>query len=158
MKHKVLLVEDDKMTVKVLSVRLKAKGYEVIVAFDAVMALAQAKEHKPDVILYNSGGALVAMDGRLIGINTALFSRSGESNGLGFAIPSNMVGAVLKAALSGGRLVRHWFGARGRVVDVDVAESLGLQRPGGVVIEEIYAGGPADYAGIRPGDVILKVN
>ena len=106
----------------------------------------------------NSGGALVAMDGRLIGINTALFSRSGESNGIGFAIPSNMVNAVLKAALSDGMLVRHWFGARGRVVDVDVAESLGLQRPGGVVIEEIYAGGPADYAGIRPGDVILKVN
>ncbi len=106
----------------------------------------------------NSGGALVAMDGRLIGINTALFSRSGENNGLGFAIPSNMVNAVLKAALSDGRLVRHWFGARGRVVDVDVAESLGLQRPGGVVIEDIYAGSPADYADIQPGDVILKVN
>ena len=106
----------------------------------------------------NSGGALVAMDGRLIGVNTAIFSRSGENNGLGFAIPSNMVGAVLKAALSDGTLVRHWFGARGRVVDVDVAESLGLQRPGGVAVEDIYAGSPADLADIRPGDVILKVN
>jgi serine protease Do len=106
----------------------------------------------------NSGGALVAMDGRLIGVNTAIFSRSGENNGLGFAIPSNMVGAVLKAALSNGTMVRHWLGARGRVADVDVAESLGLQRPGGVVVEDIYANSPADYSDIRPGDVILKVN
>ncbi|WP_417321105.1 DegQ family serine endoprotease [Emcibacter sp.] len=106
----------------------------------------------------NSGGALVGMDGRLLGINTAIFSRSGGSNGIGFAIPANMVNFVLSSALADGKLVRPWFGANGQAVTSEIAESLGLDRPGGVLVDNIYPGGPAEKAGIEQGDVILSVD
>ncbi|VAW07453.1 Serine protease precursor MucD/AlgY associated with sigma factor RpoE [hydrothermal vent metagenome] len=106
----------------------------------------------------NSGGALVGMDGELIGINTAIFSRSGGSNGIGFAIPANMVKYVVSSAVSDGRLVRPWFGGGGQAVTSDIAESLGFDRPGGVLVDDVYPGGPADRAGLKQGDVILRID
>jgi len=106
----------------------------------------------------NSGGALVTMDGRLIGINTAIYSRSGGSVGIGFAIPANMVRTVVDSARSGTALVRAWAGVAGQDLTSELAEGLRLDRPGGVVISDVYQGGPADRAGIGPGDVIVTVN
>jgi serine protease Do len=105
----------------------------------------------------NSGGALVTLDGKLLGINTAIYSRSGGSIGIGFAIPANMVRTVVASAQNGGGVVRPWIGLTGQTVDADLAEGLGLDRPGGVVVTRVYDGGPADQAGIRKGDVILAV-
>ena len=106
----------------------------------------------------NSGGALIGMNGELIGINTAIFSRSGGSNGIGFAIPANMVQHVVSSALMGGGLVRPWFGGGGQAVTSDIAESLGFDRPGGVLVDDIYPDGPADKAGLEQGDVILSID
>jgi serine protease Do len=106
----------------------------------------------------NSGGALVTMDGRLIGINTAIYSRSGGSVGIGFAIPANMVRTVVESARSGHALVRAWSGLAGQDLTSELAEGLRLDRPGGVVISDIYEDGPADRAGIAPGDVVVAVN
>ena len=106
----------------------------------------------------NSGGALVAMDGRLVGINTAIYTRDGGSIGIGFAIPANMVRVVVGAAASGGRFVRPWLGAAGQTVTADIASSLGLPRPLGVVIADPAPGSPAERAGLRRGDVITHVD
>ena len=104
----------------------------------------------------NSGGALLAMDGRLIGINTAIFSKTGASHGIGFAIPSNMVRAVVGSVASGGKLVRPWLGVGGQGVTQDIAGSLGLQRPAGVLVKRLHASAAA--AGLKVGDVVLAVN
>ncbi len=106
----------------------------------------------------NSGGALVTMDGRLAGINTAIFSRSGGSIGIGFAIPSNMVGSVINAAVSGVEIQRPWLGAAGQLVTAELAESLDLERPGGVVVTEIHPDGPAERAGLEIGDIITGID
>lgn len=106
----------------------------------------------------NSGGALVDLSSRLVGINTLILSQSGGSQGIGFAIPSNMVSAILDAVVEDGEIIRPWVGASGQAVTSDLAASLGLERPGGVLINDIYPGGPVDRAGIRPGDVILRVD
>lgn len=106
----------------------------------------------------NSGGALVATDGALVGINTAIFSRSGGSNGIGFAVPSNMVRLVVDAAVTDGELQRPWFGAGLQEVTPDLAQSLGLgRRPEGVLVTELHPKGPAKAAGIQSGDVILSI-
>ncbi len=105
----------------------------------------------------NSGGALISMDGRLVGVNTAIYSRSGGSVGIGFAIPSNMVATVVEAAERGGKVIRPWVGATFQDMSSDLAESFGLRRPTGVIVTEIYSGGPADRAGLRAGDVVLAV-
>lgn len=107
----------------------------------------------------NSGGALVTMDGQLVGINTAIFSRTGGSVGIGFAIPSNMVSSVVSNAVEGHAGVRRpWLGAALQPVTSDLAESLGLDRPGGALIQRTYEDGPADRAGLRTGDVIHEVD
>jgi S1-C subfamily serine protease len=106
----------------------------------------------------NSGGALVNLSGELIGVNTAIFSRSGGSNGIGFAIPAELVRRAVDSALSTGEIVRPWIGARTDAVDTTMATALGLDRARGAVINELLKGGPADDAGLRKGDVILSVN
>ena len=107
----------------------------------------------------NSGGPLVDMDGEIIGINTAIFSRSGGSAGVGFAIPAAMVRRVVESALAGGAVVaRPWLGARAQTVDAEVAASLGLPRPQGVLISTVYRAGAADRAGLQQGDVVLSLD
>lgn len=106
----------------------------------------------------NSGGALVDANGDLVGINTAIFSESGGSVGIGFAIPSEMVRRVVESSLTSGTIVRPWLGVRGQPVTNDVARSLGFDRPRGVLVTEVYPNGPAARAGVRAGDVILQVN
>lgn len=106
----------------------------------------------------NSGGALISMDGKLVGINSAIYSRSGGSIGIGFAIPANMVRTVVDAVRGGGKLVRPWIGAGGQAVTSDIATSLGLSRPAGVLINQVRKGGPADQAGLKVGDVVTAVN
>ncbi len=106
----------------------------------------------------NSGGALVDMDGHLVGVNTAIFSRSGGSNGIGFAIPGELVKRAVDSALSDGKITRPWFGARTEGVNAVMAEALGLDRPRGAIVEEVYDDGPADKAGIRRRDVVLSID
>lgn len=106
----------------------------------------------------NSGGALVTLDGKLAGINTAIFSRTGGSVGIGFAIPSNLVASTVASALAGKGIRRPWFGASGETVTNEIAQGLGMTRPGGVLISEVYPGGPADRAGLRAGDVVLSID
>ncbi|MGH6792044.1 MAG: DegQ family serine endoprotease [Methyloceanibacter sp.] len=106
----------------------------------------------------NSGGALVDMDGHLVGINTAIFSKSGGSDGIGFAIPSNMVNLVVQSALAGGTVQRPWFGASLQPLTSDLAESLGMDRPSGALITNLHAQGPAARAGLKAGDVVVSVD
>ena len=106
----------------------------------------------------NSGGALVTMDGKLVGINTAIYSKSGGSIGIGFALPSNMGQSVLTSALTGAPLLRPWIGASGQDVDWDIAASLGLKEIAGMIVRGIHKNGPAEKAGIRRGDVITAID
>lgn len=106
----------------------------------------------------NSGGALLGMDGKLVGINTAIFSKSGGSMGIGFAIPSNMVSTVLNAIQSGGRAVRPWFGASGQEVSSEIAQNVGLSNPRGVMITSVFDDSPSGRAGVQQGDIILTIN
>ncbi|WP_455372272.1 DegQ family serine endoprotease [Limibacillus halophilus] len=103
----------------------------------------------------NSGGALVTLDGRLIGVNTAIYSKSGGSVGIGFAVPSNMVRTIIASAGMGDQVVRPWIGFTGQTLTMDLAEGFGLARPGGVVVNKVYDSGPAAAAGLQAGDVIL---
>src|SRR5436305_1744962 len=105
----------------------------------------------------NSGGALVTTDGKLAGINTAIVSRTGEYAGIGFAIPANLARRVVEGALGGGFKV-PWIGASGQAVTSDVARSIGLGRPEGVILKTVYPGGPAANAGLHTGDVVLAVD
>jgi Do/DeqQ family serine protease len=107
----------------------------------------------------NSGGALVDLNGRLIGINTAIFSRSGGSQGIGFAIPGNMVRVVLASARGGDSAVkRPWLGAKLQVVSPEIAEGLGLKRPTGALVATVAPESPAARAGVKTGDLILDVD
>jgi Do/DeqQ family serine protease len=107
----------------------------------------------------NSGGALVDLTGRLVGINTAIFSRSGGSVGVGFAIPANMVQVVVASAKGGGSAVkRPWLGAKLQAVTPEIADSIGLKRPAGALIASVVASSPAANAGLKPGDVIVSVD
>jgi Do/DeqQ family serine protease len=107
----------------------------------------------------NSGGALVDLSGRLVGINTAIFSRSGGSQGIGFAIPVNMVRAVVASAQVGSSVVRRpWLGATLQAVTPDIAEGLGLKRPAGALVATVTPNSPAARAGLRTGDLITAVD
>ncbi|WP_029355741.1 DegQ family serine endoprotease [Bosea sp. 117] len=106
----------------------------------------------------NSGGALVDGAGRVVGINTAIFSRSGGSQGIGFAIPADMVRVVLQSAMSGGKAVRRpWLGARLQKVTPDIADGLDLPRPVGALVQSVSPGSPAAKAGLKTGDLIVGV-
>lgn len=107
----------------------------------------------------NSGGALVNMGGQLIGINTAIYSRSGGSIGIGFAIPSNMVRAFADAAKAGlDFFERPYVGAEFEAVTPQIAESLGMDKPAGSLVSSVEEAGPAAKAGLKPGDVVLSLN
>jgi Do/DeqQ family serine protease len=106
----------------------------------------------------NSGGALVTTDGRLAGINTAIFSRSGGNVGIGFAIPANLARRVVEGVEGGQGVKLAWIGATGQPVTSAIAQSLGLSRPGGVLIKDVYPGGPLASAGIKSGDVVASVD
>ena len=105
----------------------------------------------------NSGGALVDMAGQLVGINTAIFSRSGGSIGIGFAIPANMVKTVVLSAEAGTRVRRPWLGVGLQDVTPEIAESLGFARPEGALIVELHPASPLAVAGLKRGDVILAI-
>lgn len=105
----------------------------------------------------NSGGALVDMNGRLVGINTAIFTRSGGSNGIGFAIPAQMVHFVASQA-SGGKVRRPWLGATVQLVNSEIAEAMALDRPKGVIVTNVQPGSPAANAGLEVGDLVLAVD
>lgn len=107
----------------------------------------------------NSGGALVDLDGRLIGVNTAIYSQTGGSVGIGFAIPANMVHAVVASARAGSKSVaRPWFGAELQSVTSEIAESMGLKHPGGALVAGVAKGSPAAKAGVEQGDLITAVD
>lgn len=107
----------------------------------------------------NSGGALINMGGQVIGINTAIYSQSGGSIGIGFAIPSNIVRAVVEAARSGrDYFERPFVGATFENVTAQMAEALGMARPAGALVQSVVPEGPAEIAGLRPGDVVLAMN
>jgi len=107
----------------------------------------------------NSGGALVDLSGKLVGINTAIFSRSGGSQGIGFAIPANMVRVVVASAKAGNTSVkRPWLGAKLQAVTPEIADSIGLKRPTGVLVANISPNSPASRGGLRTGDLIVAVD
>jgi Do/DeqQ family serine protease len=107
----------------------------------------------------NSGGALVDLGGRLIGLNTAIFSRSGGSQGIGFAIPVNMVKVVLASAKTGGTSVkRPWLGAKLQAVTPEIADSLGLKRPVGALVATVTEKSPAARGGLKTGDLIVAID
>jgi len=107
----------------------------------------------------NSGGALVDMNGKLAGINTAIYSRSGGSQGIGFAIPANMVRVVVASAKSGGSAVkRPWLGARLQAVTPEIAETLGLKLPNGALVSSVVSGSPAARAGLKVSDLIVGID
>lgn len=106
----------------------------------------------------NSGGALLRMDGKLAGVNTAIFSRSGGSQGIGFAVPANMVRTVIAGAGIAGRLQRPWLGANTQDVTAEIAEAIGLVRPIGALVAELHPDGPARRSGLRVGDIITEID
>lgn len=110
----------------------------------------------------NSGGALVALDGGIVGINTAIYSRDGGSLGIGFAIPSEMVNAVIAAAQQGqtgtGGIARPWLGVTAQILTADIAETLGLDKPQGVLIADLHPASPLKKAGLKSGDLITGMN
>jgi Do/DeqQ family serine protease len=106
----------------------------------------------------NSGGALVNAQGNLVGINTAIFSRSGGYQGIGFAIPTSMAKTVLEDIIQHGRPLRGWLGIDARMVTEEIARQLGIEPTGGLVVTGVVRGGPAHRAGVQPGDLILSID
>ncbi|MDA0781515.1 MAG: Do family serine endopeptidase [Rickettsiales bacterium] len=104
----------------------------------------------------NSGGALINMEGKLAGLNTAIFSKTGASNGIGFAIPSNMVKTVIRT--KGERVVRPWLGIGIQAVTQEIANSIGLERPVGGILSAVHPDSPASRAGLKVGDVIVGID
>jgi len=105
----------------------------------------------------NSGGALVDINGHLVGINTAIYSRTGGSNGIGFAIPISSAKNIMEQIIQNGSVTRGWIGVEAQEITPELAESFGLPDSEGALIAGVVRGSPADAAGIRPGDVLLTV-
>jgi serine protease Do len=106
----------------------------------------------------NSGGALINMDGELIGINTAILSRTGGYQGIGFAIPTNMVRPIVDSLVKNGKVVRGWLGVVIQEVDQELATALKLPTSQGVLISDVDPAGPAAKAGLQRGDLVVKLN
>jgi serine protease DegQ len=106
----------------------------------------------------NSGGALVDANGNLLGINTAIYSRSGGSLGIGFAIPVTTVKTVLEEIIKTGQVTRGWIGVEPQDITPELAQGFGLGEKSGTIIAGVLKGGPADKAGVRPGDILIAVN
>jgi len=106
----------------------------------------------------NSGGALVDANGNLIGINSAIYSRSGGSLGIGFAIPASLAKQVMEQIIRYGSVVRGWIGVEAQDITPELAETFKLRKTGGVLIAGVLRGGPADRNGIKPGDLLLEIN
>ena len=106
----------------------------------------------------NSGGALVDANGNLLGINTAIYSRTGGSLGIGFAIPVTTVKTVMESIIKTGHVVRGWIGVEPQDITPELAESFGLDRKSGTIIAGVLRNGPADRAGMRPGDILVEVD
>ncbi|HEY3326201.1 MAG TPA: Do family serine endopeptidase [Novimethylophilus sp.] len=106
----------------------------------------------------NSGGALVDIEGHLIGVNSAIYSRSGGSMGIGFAIPVSLAQQVMEQIVRQGSVTRGWVGVEAQDVTPELAESFHLKDASGALIAGILRGGPADKAGVRPGDILLEIN
>jgi S1-C subfamily serine protease len=105
----------------------------------------------------NSGGALVDAQGALVGINTAIFSRSGGSLGIGFAVPADTARQVMEQLIRNGKVRRGWIGVEPRELSTELADSLNLQVKSGVLIAGVLQDGPAGKGGLRPGDVVLQI-
>ena len=105
----------------------------------------------------NSGGALIDTNGNLLGINTAIYSRSGGSLGIGFAIPVSTIKMVMESIISSGQVVRGWIGVEPQDITPELAESFGLTTKTGAIIAGVLKGGPADKAGMKPGDILVSV-
>ena len=106
----------------------------------------------------NSGGALVDVNGNLVGINTAIYSRTGGSLGIGFAIPVSSAKNIMEQIIQHGAVTRGWIGVEAQEITPELAESFGLPNSDGALIAGVVRGSPADSAGIRPGDVLLTVS
>ena len=106
----------------------------------------------------NSGGALVDSQGNLVGINTAIYSRTGGSLGIGFAIPVSSARSIMEQIIRTGTVTRGWIGVEAQEITAELAESFGLPDTEGSLIAGVVRGSPADSAGVRPGDVLLSVN
>jgi serine protease DegS len=106
----------------------------------------------------NSGGALINAHGQLVGINTAIFSRSGGSQGIGFAIPVSLARNVMQQIIEHGRVMRGWLGIEAQDLNPELAESFKLPDTNGVLVAGVLRGGPADQSGLEPGDVLVSIN
>lgn len=106
----------------------------------------------------NSGGALVNMKGQLVGINTAIISRTGTYNGIGFAIPSNIAREIMASLIKHGKVIRGYLGVYHRDMDDGLAKAFGLDKPKGSLIDDVIPDSPASKAGLRSGDIILSVD
>ena len=106
----------------------------------------------------NSGGALINVRGELIGINTAIFTRSGGSNGIGFAIPASIATDIMQELIDHGHVVRGWIGVETKLLTEDLARSFGVNKNTGVLISGVYRRGPAANADILPGDILTHMN
>lgn len=105
----------------------------------------------------NSGGALIDSSGRLLGINTAIFSRSGGSQGIGFAIPAQLAVSVMDSIIQHGRVIRGWLGLEVQLMTPELEEAFALKDQPGILVAGVFRDGPADLAGLQPGDIILTI-
>jgi serine protease Do len=142
-------------------------GLENTVTMGVVSSVARQLEAESPVVYIqtdapinpgNSGGPLIDSDGNVIGINTMIFSQSGGSEGIGFAVPSNIVRAVYEQIRATGRVRRGEIGVHAQTITPALARGLGLEHTWGVVLGDVYPGGPADEAGLQIGDVVLSLD